>query len=305
VKILKDDSAKSSVPDNMSPDLSRRVAKFLQRHQLTDEAREDFLNRVLPCENLDDLPEEERATLSDEEPAKKKSIFEETTWTLPVKNEEQLIGYLAAHDIAVKDFLQTPIFRANEEHVSFLKTLWLRKEETPEQPKPVSALPIMVAFYLEPDAAQKIALDCEGKCEPQELHVTLMILGSAENVPDALSAQLKKAIGDYATNAVPVHGIVSGIGCFTNTPTESATLPFYASVDLPGIAEWREQLRTSLPVPIDNTHGFTPHCTLAYIDKDAAFPTMSVPAEALLFENLWLCIGEDRTAFALQGHEQK
>lgn len=307
--------------DNASPELSRAVAHFLNTPQArtwTIEQRITFLRRVLKEENIADLSEEDQTLLTEPEEPQTKNVpdlreengravpLQETQWTLPLENEEQLLSYLQQEHIPLADFLSSPLFLANEQSIPFLKTLWLagieKKEETPEQPLYSS---IMLAFYLAPDTAQKLALDCEGACDPQTLHVTLLLLGDANDTPQALSAHLKEAVGAFARDAPPVHGIVSGIGCFTNTPTESGTVPFYASVDLPGVNTWREELRAALPVPIDMTHGFSPHCTLAYISRDAPFPAMTALAESLLFDTLWLCIGDDQTSYALQGREEK
>jgi len=315
-----------AIPDSLSPELEAIVTAFLQgpvAKAWSQEQRQEFLDRVIGAETLEDLSPEDQALLTQKSSEEKLQEFQEESKQQPVvfpeepfQSEDDLEAFLHAHDLVLKSFLQSTYYREHEHDTPFLKGLWLRdifqkdqsskEEAAPETPEqPVNTKQVMVAFYPDPDTAQKIALDCDGALAPDDLHITLFILGPADTFPEEALAQVKKVLGDYAQTAAPLHGIVSGIGCFTSVPENSEETPFYASVDIIRLSEWREALRALLPVPIDTTHGFTPHCTLAYISKGTTFPVQTITAAPLLFDTLWLCAGDEKTSFALQGHEEK
>jgi HK97 family phage portal protein len=160
---------------------------------------------------------------------------------------------------------------------------------------------VMVAFFLKPSEAQALVLDTG---EPiDELHCTLAFLGDKSQLGD--TEALKRAVQTYAENAFTLQGCVSGIGRFTSVPDGEPT-PVYASVDAPGLPEWRQDLVKTLQdagFPPDTAHGYTPHITLSYIPVSDPMPIESVPAIDLSFDLLWLAIGDERYAYALEREE--
>jgi 2'-5' RNA ligase len=154
---------------------------------------------------------------------------------------------------------------------------------------------VMVALYPTPDIA---ALLAQPGGEPAEtLHVTLAFLGDAYNLAAAQVDRLKQTVASFASRTAPIVGEVSGVGHFTAGP-EPVT---YASIDCPELAERRQSLVDSLTwdddLPSPSTaHGFAPHCTLAYDDRQVELP--NVP---LTFETVSLCVGGERTDFPLYG----
>jgi 2'-5' RNA ligase len=149
----------------------------------------------------------------------------------------------------------------------------------------------MVALYPSWDAAAQLA---QVGGEPREdLHVTLAYLGDAAGVGDA--AHLAELVAGWAAACAPLAGEVSGVGHFTAGP-EPVT---YASVDAPGLSRAREHLLGVLKhggFDVSQEHGFTPHITLAYDDRDARVE--NVP---LRFDHVALVLGDHREVFRLRG----
>jgi 2'-5' RNA ligase len=152
---------------------------------------------------------------------------------------------------------------------------------------------VMVALFPSPDVAQQLA---QPGGEPvEDLHVTLAFLGDAMQLanPEAL----KQEVAAFAARTPPIAGTVSGVGHFTAGP-EPVT---YASVDLPTLPAIRESLvenlswDENLPDP-SREHGFTPHLTLAYDDRQVELPNLP-----LTFDTITLCIGDERIDFPLYG----
>ncbi len=134
---------------------------------------------------------------------------------------------------------------------------------------------VMIAFFLDADNARKLALP-DG--EPaSDLHVTLAYLGDKSDYTLSQIETLKKIVADFAQQTEYFSGRVSGIGRFTAVETGQPT-PVYASVDIPGVSSAREDLIESLnkaDMPVESTHGFTPHITLAYVDANDPLPIVT------------------------------
>lgn len=162
---------------------------------------------------------------------------------------------------------------------------------------------MMLAFLLDAETAQELALP-DG--EPaSELHITLAYLGDREEQPEddllrphTSPEQIKAAIASIAHDVSPLYGHVAGLGRFQ--PVEAEETPVIALVDVPGLVELRIKFVNWIQECgyfVADNHGYTPHITLAYIDQDAPMPVETVPALALTFDTVWLCIGEERIPF--------
>jgi 2'-5' RNA ligase len=152
---------------------------------------------------------------------------------------------------------------------------------------------VMVALFLQPELAAQVALD--GGEPPEELHITLAFLGEASELQDPEA--LQTLVGEWAAQAPPLTGEISGVGLFTAGP-EPVT---YLSVDLPALPDARQQLVDSLVdagQPVSFTHGFTPHCTLAYEDR---VTDVQSSGEAISFDSVAIVVGEQRTDYKLTG----
>jgi 2'-5' RNA ligase len=150
----------------------------------------------------------------------------------------------------------------------------------------------MVALYPTADVAAQLAQP--GGEPAEQLHVTLAYLGPAANIEDPEA--LKRAVAEFASRTAPIAGSVSGVGHFTGGETPVT----YASVDLPTLAPARERLVFDLysngGAQLPREHGFSPHVTLAFADLNATVPNLP-----LVFEQVSLVIGGDRTDFPLYG----
>lgn len=149
----------------------------------------------------------------------------------------------------------------------------------------------MVALYPSPATAAMLAQP--GGEAADELHVTLAFLGEASQLDDV--ARLQQAVAGFAATAAPLVGQVSGTGRFTAGP-EPVT---YASVDLPALPEIRERLVATLSgagCEPSKEHGFTPHITLAYDDRDVQVPNLP-----LVFDAITVAVSGERSSYPLRG----
>lgn len=162
---------------------------------------------------------------------------------------------------------------------------------------------VMVAFFLNEKVARKLALP-DG--EPAEdLHVTLAFSGDKSNLK-VNPGKLKKTLAGFASEAKPLTGKTGGIGRFSPSDSSDGLSPVIALVNVPGIQRWRADLVKRLEsagVEIAKDFEYTPHITLAYIDEDEPMPVESVPEVDLKFNEVWLVIGDERTAYPI-GDEQ-
>jgi 2'-5' RNA ligase len=171
---------------------------------------------------------------------------------------------------------------------------------------------MMVAFMVKPEIAEQLALP-DG--EPAgDLHITLAFLGDMNDEPhddqlrpDTSPHGIKDILTSFASTAQPLSGKISGVGTFVNTGDST---PIYASVNVPGLTEWRNKLVETIGAWnyfVSQTYAYTPHITLAYTSDDMASQIVDearkVITEAgtipLIFDEICLAIGDDRCFFPL------
>lgn len=183
------------------------------------------------------------------------------------------------------------------------------KQQPKEKPVKRAAQPeqhtgMMVAFLLDPETAQQLALP-DG--EPwYDLHVTLAYLGNMEETPfgtlnpATTVPHISAALKSYAQSAQQLTGKVGGIGRFINEGQDQT--PVYASVNVAGLQHFRNDLVRTLEQAgygVAKNFEYTPHITLAYIDPDQDMPVESVPLLPLTFSELCLAIGDQLYRFPL------
>jgi 2'-5' RNA ligase len=165
---------------------------------------------------------------------------------------------------------------------------------------------MMVAFMLDPTIAQQIALP-DGE-KPEDLHCTLVFMGDMYDPtrpgklnPVTTLDVLKTALSAFAGGTTPVTGRIGGIGRFVN-PNDD-TSPIVASINAPGLQEWRRRLVSVLDAAgyyVADDYDFVPHVTLEYVPDDAPMPIDDIPANIYLtFDTLCLAIGDDRYYFPI------
>jgi 2'-5' RNA ligase len=170
------------------------------------------------------------------------------------------------------------------------------KTVLPDEGKLAAITGAMVALFPPADVAARLA--CPDGEPAEQLHITLAFLGDADGIVDA--GELEDALARLAETTPPLEGTIAGTGRFVAGPDGLA--PFWAAVDLPGVNELREAVLAALreqDVAFSETHGFTPHMTLAYIgegDPDPAEIAVPIPVR---FDELTLAIADRRVSFAL------
>jgi HK97 family phage major capsid protein len=157
----------------------------------------------------------------------------------------------------------------------------------------------MVAFFLPPDVAERLAL--AGGEPAKELHLTLAFLGDADQITDI--ERLKDQLALWSRNQIPITGRINGLGRFTETgkPGQHA---IYASFDAPALPRFRQALCGELEwlgLPPRQDHGYTPHITLTYTGEGDPSPTESIEPVEITFTHFTLVIGDSLFHFELNG----
>jgi 2'-5' RNA ligase len=162
---------------------------------------------------------------------------------------------------------------------------------------------IMVAFFLPHNVAQRLHSFKEffsartKVTELQDYHITLAYLPDVAVTRHAL---LRDVVRGFAQNEHPISGKIGGVGRFPHA--EKGTNPFYTSLDAPTLPGFRHRLVKKLEAynfAVSKMHGFTPHCTMAYIPAEEPTPAFVVPYIGVTFNGVWLASGDDRDRFPL------
>lgn len=119
--------------------------------------------------------------------------------------------------------------------------------------------------------AEKLHL--AGGLPTHEMHVTLAYIKGFDDFKT-----LVQIVALYTAQhpLLPIMKI-GGMGRFFHEDEDV----IYASIDSPGLSSFREGLLAHLDrynIPYSNEHGFVPHITIAYIDKNLSTPRLSEDA---------------------------
>lgn len=157
---------------------------------------------------------------------------------------------------------------------------------------------VMVAFRI-PDnlreelQAQYPFMDDETR---DNLHITLCYLGDNRTL-DVI--KIGDAVQSWARASTPIKVQLQGLARFVS---EGDKDPVVMTVDSPELPEFRMNLTTMFDVRgirYHEEHGFIPHMTLAYIDKDANLPIETIEPLELNFDTVYFVNGEAWTEFRL------
>lgn len=159
---------------------------------------------------------------------------------------------------------------------------------------------VIVGWFLNSWEADKLALP--GGEPASDLHITLGYFGDAS----AMSAdQQRKLIGvtsEVALRHTELEGELKGVGRFSNG---QETDPFWVGADIPGLAELRDDLISSLETAGIPTTGFgagksfVPHITVAYLGADEPTPPVTVRGVQASVRELTIAIGGARHRVSL------
>jgi len=165
---------------------------------------------------------------------------------------------------------------------------------------------VMIAFFLTPSLQKKVAVP--GGEPPDELHLTVIYLGSANDVGEEKLLEVSKVCKRYAKRTPPMRAMLSGSGRFSAGKTSGGKDVLYVSVDAPDLPEFRQKLvqaltRAGVTVPKD--HGYTPHVTQAYVDAGAYSSLGRFEPTRTTFGKLTLSVGTWRRSYPLEGTRDK
>lgn len=224
---------------------------------------------------------------------------EEESWRVPLARQPHTVEELV-HDLEL-------LLKKAQQSGSTNKTV----QRSSEGARPeIHHTGMMLAFLLDPQVASQLALP-DG--EPaEEMHITLAYLGDMNDppaldgsyTPHTMPEPIKRVLTAVTSAACPLSGKIAGIGRFTTQSDDETPTPIIANVDVPGLTELRTELVEALSQAnyfVADTHGYTAHITLAYIDQDAPMPIEDVPPLELTFDTVWLCVGDERIPFKLGG----
>ncbi len=185
--------------------------------------------------------------------------------------------------------------------------LWDDLNFTAPVPMPAVSNGIMVAGVVPEPTATTLALPPillptgAEAILPADLHLTLAYLG---DVPEATFARytVEAALLDFVTSHGPLVGEIAGLGRFVNThkPGLDALVALYDCPDLPRLRQELVNTLAGAGAPVDKTHGFLPHITLAYVPHGAP-ADVDISPLPLTISTLDFAWGGDHTTIALQG----
>lgn len=162
---------------------------------------------------------------------------------------------------------------------------------------------LIVAYWLPPDLAARVALTSAGAVAPEDMHLTLLYLGDPADYDLDLVAALVKV---HSTRCGPVEAQFGGRGRFVVSEDEDAEVLL---VDSPDLSELRQRLCDALcyggAIPHDSPlrdpeHGYIPHVTVGYVTRSQAGPSPLAAPVPFELDNLTVAAGPVRVSFPLE-----
>ncbi len=162
---------------------------------------------------------------------------------------------------------------------------------------------VMIALFPSYDVAKQLYI--KGGEDIDELHVTVIYIGKMSTLTDVQMSAVLDACSDVSKNMPPIDGSFGGIGRFNASETSDGLDVFYASYDAAPLTQLRSSLASKLSassVPFQQKHGFTPHCTLKYIQQNESLPYPRLKSEIpSKMEYLTVAAGKTRIPFQFRG----
>lgn len=128
---------------------------------------------------------------------------------------------------------------------------------------------VLIAIPVPLSVAEK--LEVEDGVHPTNMHITLAYLDPFDVDPD----KMRQLLSDLSRKISSFPAKISGLGRFDHDDVDV----LYASVDSPMISHIQHLVLESIiehcGIDPDMTHGFNPHVTLKYIEKDEEVPDLS------------------------------
>lgn len=158
---------------------------------------------------------------------------------------------------------------------------------------------VIVGLFLDDWVSSDVAVP--GGEAQSNLHITLLYFGEASEMSLDDQRRLVGVVGEVVLRHRVLKGELTGTGRFVNG--EDAD-PFWVGVDVPGLSAFRSDL---LQACVDagfvpqgkGVDDWTPHVTVAYLDKDTETPPLEFAPRRTEFHNVTVCVGQQRVALAL------
>lgn len=139
--------------------------------------------------------------------------------------------------------------------------------------------------------------------EPAEgLHVTLAYFGKKADMMEEDILKIRMAVAAVAKSFEVFPAKVSGYGRFNADTTGEGQDAVYASVDAPALPAFREAVIKACAeagVSARQDHGFTPHITLARVEKDAPCPVSLMPTKEFKVDAVYVAAGDEWSEHSL------
>lgn len=156
---------------------------------------------------------------------------------------------------------------------------------------------VMVAWFLPEYLADR--LQVQGG--EQDLHITLCYLGDLADLTVEQQRQLVGIVSEAVEGQEALYGAINGTSTFPAMEGKDQ-YPWYAAVDIPGLAQLREKLVAKLEdagIPVVGWPEYTPHVTLAYLDNGTEPPALALPAVSVCIEDVTVAIAGSRRELSL------
>jgi len=173
--------------------------------------------------------------------------------------------------------------------------------ETPDGPvliHNVDGYSAMVAFLIPDNLRTDLQIQYPFMSDEvrDNLHITLAFLG------DVRTLDMKKvawAVADFVEIQRPIKTKLQGIARFVSGGEQDAIVATIDSPDFPALRSLLTEMLDRHGIPYHKEHGFIPHMTLAYIDKDDPMPIDTVEPLEMNFDTVYIQVGNEKIGFAL------
>lgn len=158
---------------------------------------------------------------------------------------------------------------------------------------------LMVSLDVPFSVAEVLA--CPGGVLPDDMHVTLCYF-SGDSLDAGKAEFVLEAVASLARRGSPLAGSFAGRGRFAASETSDGLDVFFATVDVPGLVELRQEVLARTEVSglrASRKHGFTPHVTLAYLTQDDDGPSQRSKKLPVSFDRISVTFGGEHHSFEL------
>lgn len=194
---------------------------------------------------------------------------------------------------SMKDFPET------DQRFAFCNSKWEQvKKEADEIEKTHTG--VMTGFFLPREVSEQIALKNGEAVE--DLHLTVAFHGDKTELPEGSQEKMKNALLEFAKTAPVIKGKINGLGRFNPSENSGDKSVLFAIFDAPELPQFRQDLINKLQeagIPTKKDHGFVPHITLAYFDKDFDLPNQNLNSHEMTFDKLTIAFGDQREEIQL------